>query len=291
MENIVDADLYFHNSYAVKSDGSLYGWGINKEGQLGTGNSNEYEKNPVKITNNVCRVYSYHDENVFIIKRDKSLWGWGVNDGVVGNGSRTQQNVPYKIMEDVAKFYYPGSSALAIKNDGSLWMWGAIAHTYDVEYVTNPKHLADSVIDLSGNATYLYYIKMNNELWYKSTNSNRKIKDNIIKVSANGGRIGGNVMAITSDGELWGHDTNYTTMKLIHESIPETAKVTGIANPSEEINLYVGQSTLIIAKLFPEGAEYKSMSPLRKPTLFKRKLTKRNALSTAASPLRHRLRV
>jgi len=61
-----------------------------------------------------------------VLTRDGNLYTWGSNNnGNLGNGTKTDSNVPIKIMENVKCVSMGGTYGGAIKKDGSLYMWGS----------------------------------------------------------------------------------------------------------------------------------------------------------------------
>lgn len=115
------------HTLAVAEDGTLWAWGGNSVGQLGTGDYQSYSF-PVKIgTNRTWRYVSAGSGYSMAIQKDGSLWGWGQNTfGQLGNGRQTDERLPFRIGNDtdwetVAVDYY---NTAGIKRDGSLWMWG-----------------------------------------------------------------------------------------------------------------------------------------------------------------------
>ena len=84
----VDESLNGGHSLAIKSDGTLWVWGSNRYGQLGTGNT-ENISTPTKLgTDRDWVKVSAGKLHSFAWKQDKSLWGWGNNfNGQLGNGN------------------------------------------------------------------------------------------------------------------------------------------------------------------------------------------------------------
>jgi hypothetical protein len=64
-------------SLALKTNGTLWGWGFNENYQLGTGNTS-IVTSPVQIgTDTDWATISAHSLHSLGIKQDGSLWGWG----------------------------------------------------------------------------------------------------------------------------------------------------------------------------------------------------------------------
>jgi len=120
-----------HNSFAIKMDGSLWGWGENSFGELGLGD--ESTRNiPTRIgTDNDWSFLSSSSNESLAIKKDGSLWGWGENSsGELGLGDKTQRWYPTRIGldNDWASVSISDGLTLALKSDGSLWSWGTNAY-------------------------------------------------------------------------------------------------------------------------------------------------------------------
>ncbi|HPI18929.1 MAG TPA: T9SS type A sorting domain-containing protein [Candidatus Kapabacteria bacterium] len=114
-----------HHNLFVKSDGTLWGWGIGNYGRIGDGTENN-RANIIQIGSDSdwesvgCGVYQSYG-----IKNDGSLWSWGFNnDGILGYSY--QELTPKKIgnENDWAFIDSDWYHTLAIKSDGTLWAWG-----------------------------------------------------------------------------------------------------------------------------------------------------------------------
>ncbi len=88
--------------FVIKSDGTLWGWGNNQNGQLGDGTTTE-RHSPVKIMDGVKALPLGGAPEVsysIAIKDDGSLWSWGHNYcGQLGDGTTTDKHSPVKIID------------------------------------------------------------------------------------------------------------------------------------------------------------------------------------------------
>jgi alpha-tubulin suppressor-like RCC1 family protein len=109
---------------AVKTNGTLWAWGKNTNGQLGLGNITSYSS-PIQVgalTNwgNAITGNSF----TIAVKTDNTLWTWGQNNqGQLGLGNTTYYSSPKQvgILSNWSKTSAGYNYFLAIKTDGTLW--------------------------------------------------------------------------------------------------------------------------------------------------------------------------
>lgn len=114
-----------YHTLAVKTDGTLWGWGRNENGQLGNGACNDAFL-PVQIgTDDDWRTISAGLNTTLALKTDNSLWAWS-NKGTAQN-KITHSSLPVKIGTDTnwKLIMAGGNDALALKPDSSLWSFGS----------------------------------------------------------------------------------------------------------------------------------------------------------------------
>jgi alpha-tubulin suppressor-like RCC1 family protein len=95
-----------HN-LALKSDGTIWSWGANYQGQLGSGNRGmKTSKGTVRVQPRPAPMVEGTDwvdveagfVDGFALKRDGSLWAWGLNNfGQLGIGSWTDSPGPVQV--------------------------------------------------------------------------------------------------------------------------------------------------------------------------------------------------
>ncbi len=208
--------------FVIKSDGTLWGWGNNQNGQLGDGTTTE-RHSPVKIMDGV-RSVSAGTHHSIAIKDDGSLWAWGYNElGQLGDATTTERHSPVKIMDGVKSVSAGGSYSIVIKDDGSLWSWGDNYWGQLGDGTTtsrySPVKIMDGVRSVSAGCSHCIVIKDDGSLWAwgdngscqlgdgttTGKNSPVKIMDGVRSVSAGMHHS----IAIKEDGSLWGWGANY----------------------------------------------------------------------------------
>ena len=117
----------FH-TLGIKTDGTLWAWGSNDNGQLGDGTTTN--KNvPTKIgSSSDWQSIFPGDHCSFAIKTDGSLWAWGFNIyGILGDNSTLEKHFPTRIGNDNDWKFVSNNAynTLAQKKDNSIWAWGS----------------------------------------------------------------------------------------------------------------------------------------------------------------------
>lgn len=123
MDNVRSASAGADFTLALKTDGTLWAWGGNDYGQLGTG-STEAALQPVQILDQVAAI-SAGDYHAAALGTDGTLWTWGDNlFGQLGDGTLNSRTSPAPVLDQVTAVSAGVGATAALRSDGTLWTWG-----------------------------------------------------------------------------------------------------------------------------------------------------------------------
>ena len=127
--NWVNASTGYRSTMALKSDGTLWTWGLNINGVLGV-NDRTYRSSPTQVPGTTwstdqtkfCMGYEY----AAAMKTDGTLWMWGEGStGKTGQNSQAAYSSPVQVPgTNWNTIRLGGSVTVATKTDGTLWSWG-----------------------------------------------------------------------------------------------------------------------------------------------------------------------
>lgn len=143
-DNWKEIDADFSSCIAVKTNGTLWGWGFNSTGALGNGTSDDANVPTQSGTSANWKTATMGVQHAAGIQNDGSLWTWGRNmNGQLGNGSSDPSLVPIDIGCPTAL------GIVAFPKGGSVIV--SPNPVADVLYITSD-HLIDRVVisDMTG---------------------------------------------------------------------------------------------------------------------------------------------
>jgi alpha-tubulin suppressor-like RCC1 family protein len=129
MANIVAIAGGLAHSLAVKSDGTVWAWGLNTVGQLGDGTTMDHAT-PVQVAGGLtdARDVAAGTWHSLALLDNGTVWAWGGNgSGQVGDGTTMDRARPVQVaggLFGVARVAAGEKHSLAVKQDHSAWAWG-----------------------------------------------------------------------------------------------------------------------------------------------------------------------
>ena len=212
-----------YNSFAIKTDGTLWGWGYADSGRLGLTNS-KLTLNKVDVWKST-QSYEAGENHFATVLSNGTLWAWGLNQyGAIGNNSTANRSFPVRIGNEAnwSKVAAGQSHTLAIKTDGTLWGWGinSAGELGDNSTSTTSSPVQIGTLtnwaSVSGGSSYTMAIKTDGTLWGWGYNGTGNIGDSTtitrsspvqIGTDTNWSSVSSNgyiaTSAIKTDGTLW----------------------------------------------------------------------------------------
>jgi alpha-tubulin suppressor-like RCC1 family protein len=140
------------HSFARTSDGRLWGWGLDDNGELGLGAPSDREPTPIEVTAIPdAREVSAGGDHTVVLRADGTVWTMGDNSaGQLGDGTRDDRAVPAQVqgLTDIVQVAAGWTFSLALDRNGRLFAWGDNASSQlgdgTVEGSLSPIELSES---------------------------------------------------------------------------------------------------------------------------------------------------
>ncbi|WP_170300401.1 RCC1 domain-containing protein [Myxococcus fulvus] len=252
LEGVVAIAAGSTHALALKGDGTVWAWGLNSNGQLGTGASGAQQNTPVQVSGlaNVAAVFA-RGATSFAIRSDGTLWGWGSNEyAVLGSHLFPDQSAfPRQVpgLTNVVAVSQGLEHVLAVKSDSTVWTWGMKDPGIESYYV-EPVQVAGltGVVDVAAGTNSSYAIKSNGTVWSWGENTHGQLGDGTKQRRPNPILVPGltgvstlaagatHVLALRGDGSIWSWGSNYkgelgdgVPMNTATPALVQDANVTG----------------------------------------------------------------
>ncbi|HPI91909.1 MAG TPA: PKD domain-containing protein [Deltaproteobacteria bacterium] len=172
------------HSAALRSDGTLWAWGANDYGQVGTGTTSDYST-PQRIGNaNTWSAVALGTYHTIALRSDGTMWAWGANHrGQLGRGNAVPSLTPVRIGSD-KDWAVVAAGALhsaALKRDGTLWVWGGNSYgqvgTGDTVDQTTPQEIGSGVVwvDVAAGGFHTLAMRSDRTMWAWGKNTSGQL--------------------------------------------------------------------------------------------------------------------
>jgi alpha-tubulin suppressor-like RCC1 family protein len=115
--------------YALRRNGSVWAWGDNGFGALGSRLRRQFDDQPTQVSGLAHVVaIAAGSSTAYAVLRGGSVWAWGRGvDGELGDGSPTNGSVPARVLTraPVMEVVGGGAMAYALDRRGQIWAWGS----------------------------------------------------------------------------------------------------------------------------------------------------------------------
>jgi alpha-tubulin suppressor-like RCC1 family protein len=213
-------------SFAIRTDGTLWGWGYNPQWYTGA-IAGTWVSSPTQIGSNTnWKAISALSYAATAIKTDGTIWSWGLNNsGQLGLNDTINRSSPTQIGN--SNDWFAIDYTLALKNNGTLWSWGQNGNgeVGDITTITksSPVQIGANTNwkSISNASSIKMAIKSDGTLWIwgegSRLNPNElfplgKTYSSPVQIGANTNwrsvHAGGSVTAFKTDGTLWAWGSN-----------------------------------------------------------------------------------
>ncbi|MEZ5351925.1 MAG: BACON domain-containing carbohydrate-binding protein [Bryobacteraceae bacterium] len=217
------------HSLSVRSDGTVWAWGGNANGQLGDG-SLVTRFRPVQALGPVgVTGVSAGELHSLAVAGDGQVWSWGGNaSGQLGTGGTADRSKPAAIsgLTSVVAVAAGGSHSLALRSDGTVWAWGFNGQgqigngTLATQFTPVQIASLSGVVAIAAGQSHSLAVRSDGSVWAWGANTTGQLADaNAAQrttpqavagftgaVCAAGG--GGHTLALKADGTVWAWGSN-----------------------------------------------------------------------------------
>jgi alpha-tubulin suppressor-like RCC1 family protein len=164
-------------SLGVRTNGSLWGWGINSRGQLGD-NTLLAKSSPVSVVGGFTdwRQVSAGGFHTLAVRTNGTAWAWGCGgEGRLGDNATLDRSSPVSVVggfTDWCQLSGGNNHSLGVRTNGSLWGWGLNASAQLGDNTTSNRSSPVSVVggftdwcQVSAGTSHSLAVRQNGTAW------------------------------------------------------------------------------------------------------------------------------
>ncbi len=272
LSGIIKVACGYRHTVALKSDGSVYTWGDNTNGQLGD-NTNVQRLIPVKMLetadSNISDALSISATNYTtnILKANGTVLSVGLGtSGQLGDGTKTTKKLPVAVkdldglnnLSNIKNIKSGANTTYALTKNGTIYSWGIgtngqlgndtiVNTTLPVEVANNTADgIIDNILYIGAGANHGLAVENTGYVEVWGLNDQKQVGDSTLAKSAHPLYIGSKIIADPSDVTLEIGDT---------KQIQVSMQSFNLFRPEENLNRNVTYKSLNadVATISPEG--------------------------------------
>jgi len=183
-----------NHSVALRLDGSIWTWGGNVHGQLGSGSNAGALLPTERNIQGVVDIATTTNHTLFL-KEDGTVWAAGNNaHGQLGDGTNINRNTPVQVgatsgrpLENIVRIAAGANHSVAIDENGNVFAWGlnsngqlgignVLAQSRPVQVLNNTRvaHISD-IINVSAGTSHTLLLRADGTVWAMGRNNNGQL--------------------------------------------------------------------------------------------------------------------
>jgi alpha-tubulin suppressor-like RCC1 family protein len=189
-----------NHSLVLKSDGTVWSFGTNSSGQLGS-NGGTVNPVPVQVMSGASAVAAGGSHSL-VLKSDGTVWSFGNNsDRQLGaNGGNLPANpVPVQVMSGASAVAAGGRHSLVLTSDGTVWKFGSF---FGLIYAV-PQQVMSGAAAVAAGGSHALVLKSDGTVWSFGNNEHGQMGTSANTGSGLDNRMPVEVMSGVSRGELF----------------------------------------------------------------------------------------
>ena len=177
--------------YELLSNGRVWAWGDDMEGQIGTAGGWRWRTSPVLVPG-VADVVAIAggDNTAYAVERGGAVWAWGDDaEDELGDAGDAPREIPVRVPapSGVVAIAAGAFSAYALRHDGTVWAWGddgwgqlGVAGAQVARGTPRPVQGLADVVAVAGSDGDGYALRKNGTVWAWGDGSQGQLGDGCI---------------------------------------------------------------------------------------------------------------
>jgi len=201
----VEVNSWVYHTTGVRANGTLWMWGANSTGQLGTNNTNA-RSSPVLVVGDYTDWVHANTgfQHTVGIRANGTAWAWGRNtEGQLGTNDTNARSSPVSVVGGYTDWIQASGSndnfMIALRANGTLWSWGSGTSgrlgTGDQGQRSSPVSVAGGFTDwvsVSAGTFHAVAVRANGTAWAWGRNTEGLLGDSSVTQRTEPVEVGGN---------------------------------------------------------------------------------------------------